>query len=143
MCGASFETVTIDVPVFLNYLFARFLARGGEFIRASVQHISQIIEGGYTSDKTPSTPDGIIVCAGLGARYLGGVEDKYVYPARGQTVILRAPWVRDGKTLTSARAWTYIIPRKSGDVVIGGTMTANDWYASLSGSLSAQILTVV
>jgi glycine/D-amino acid oxidase-like deaminating enzyme len=60
----------------------------------------------------------VIVCVGLGARFLGGVEDKTVYPVRGQTIIVRAPWVRLGKTETSLseERTTYIIPRRSGDV---------------------------
>ena len=62
-------------------------------------------------------PDAIIVCAGLGARFLGGVEDKNIYPIRGQTVLIRAPWIRFGKTQSSYDGiWTYIIPRRSGDV---------------------------
>jgi hypothetical protein len=62
-------------------------------------------------------PAAVVVCAGLGARTLGGVADGDVYPVRGQTVVLRAPWVRFGRTLGySDRDGTYIIPRQSGDV---------------------------
>lgn len=61
----------------------------------------------------------MIVCAGLGARTLGGVEDENVYPIRGQTVLVRAPWIRFGRTMSGngeEAVWTYIIPRRSGDV---------------------------
>lgn len=73
-----------------------------------------------------------MVCAGLGARTLGGVEDKDVYPLRGQTVLLRAPWVRFGRSFTGVSGegkdvWTYIIPRRSGDVIVGGSKDADDW----------------
>lgn len=59
-----------------------------------------------------------MVSLGLGARFLGGLEDKDVYPIRGQTVLVRAPWVRFGRTETSHADGrvTYIIPRRSGDV---------------------------
>lgn len=62
--------------------------------------------------------DAIVVCTGLGARTLGGVEDKDVYPVRGQIVIIRAPWIRFGMTASHASSglWTYVIPRRSGDV---------------------------
>lgn len=69
---------------------------------------------------------GLIICAGLGARTLGGVEDRDVYPTRGQTVVIRAPWVRTGRSLTGKR-WVYIIPRRSGDVVVGGVTEVDDW----------------
>lgn len=104
-----------------------------------MQHIDQVLEAGsypFTDDgKSDSliatasglAPDAVIVCAGLGARFLGGVEDGTVYPSRGQTVILRAPWVRDGCSLENGDTWTYIIPRRSGDVIIGGIQGIDDW----------------
>jgi glycine/D-amino acid oxidase-like deaminating enzyme len=85
-----------------------------------LQHISQVIEGGATAisgHEKSSQADGVIVCAGLGARMLGGVEDKTMYPIRGQTVLLKAPWVRYGRTMVEKdNSRTYTIPRKSGDV---------------------------
>ena len=109
---ASFTTVGIDTPVYLPYLLSRFLERGGNLIRGSIQHISQVLEGGLT----PFKPDALVVCAGIGARFLGGVEDRDVYPIRGQTVLIRAPWVKFGRTLNGKDEVTYIIPRRSGDV---------------------------
>ena len=113
--------MTIDVPIYLNYLFSRFVAKGGKLIRGSVQHINQIIEGGaslFAGGTGGKPPDAVVVCVGLGARSLGGVEDKDVYPIRGQTVIVRAPWVRFGRTISldDKGAVTYIIPRRSSDV---------------------------
>jgi hypothetical protein len=60
----------------------------------------------------------VVVCVGLGARFLGGVEDKDVYPIRGQTVLLRAPWIRFGRSVSNSKEGisTYIIPRPGGDV---------------------------
>lgn len=120
--GVQFTTLTIDVPVYLNYLLARFLGRGGRVVRAAIQHISQAAEGAFNPgpNYAPNRrPHAVIVCAGLGARALGGVEDLDVYPIRGQTVLVRAPWVRFGRTLSGSgddAVWTYVIPRRSGDV---------------------------
>ena len=125
--------MTIDVPKYLNYLLTCFLEKGGTLIRGCVQHIEQVLEAGSApfkddvSTKNSTGPDAVIVCVGLGARFLGGVEDKTVYPSRGQTVILRAPWVRSGYAFEDAGVWTYIIPRRSGDVVVGGTLGVDDW----------------
>ena len=111
--GVRFTTVTIDIPVYLNYLLARFLSHPhGKIVRATVQHVDQIILGSFCLP-----PDALVICAGLGARTLGGVEDKTVYPIRGQTVLIHAPWITYGRTLSSLKGdWTYIIPRRSGDV---------------------------
>jgi FAD dependent oxidoreductase len=121
--GVSFTTVSIDVPIYLNYLERQFLGNGGRFLRGSVQHINQIIEGGTRlfsgGNVNDVLPDAVIVAVGLGARFLGGVEDKAMYPLRGQTVLVRAPWVRFGKTEMTESGFTYIIPRRSGDVRAG------------------------
>ena len=120
--GIRFQTVTIDTPVYLNYLLSRFLAAGGSILRGTVQHVSQVIEGGtriFGAKNASSAVDAIVVCAGLGARFLGGVEDKNVHPIRGQTVLLRAPWIKFGSSINiDDTAFTYIIPRRSGDVPI-------------------------
>jgi D-aspartate oxidase len=101
-------------------------------IRATVQHIDQVIEGGagaFDRTRKPKAPDGVVVCVGLGARFLGGVEDKDVYPMRGQVCLVRAPWVKNCMSMSGGpgRIWTYMIPRRSGDVIIGGTMGIDDW----------------
>ncbi|EFI26802.1 D-amino-acid oxidase [Coprinopsis cinerea okayama7 len=135
--GVSFTTLTIDTPIYLNYLLSRFLANGGKILRGSVQHINQVIEagarifaGGTTVGHSADPPVAVINCTGLGARFLGGVEDKSVYPVRGQTVLVRAPWVRFGRTTyrDDTGAWTYIIPRRSSDVIVGGTRARDDWF---------------
>src|SRR5260221_94632 len=117
-----FTTVSIDTPIYLNYLYTTFLKQGGRILRGSVIHIYQVLEGGASlfpgGSKLDPKPDAVIVCTGLGTRFLGGVEDKSLYPVRGQTVIVRAPWVRFGiaeMNLALDRS-TYIIPRRSGDV---------------------------
>ncbi|KAG6808550.1 hypothetical protein H0H92_003760 [Tricholoma furcatifolium] len=118
--GVTFTTLTWDTPVYLEYIMSRFLDNGGKVIRGTVQHIDQLVEGGeyaVTGVGSPAPPDAIVVCVGLAARSLGGVEDHDVYPIRGQTVLVRAPWVRFGRTMSSLDGtWTYVIPRKSGDV---------------------------
>ena len=128
--GVSFTTVTIDVPIYLNYLLTRFLGNGGRILRGSVQHINQLIEGGSSlfsgGNVKELPPDAVVVAVGLGARFLGGVEDKAMYPVRGQTVLVRAPWVRFGKTKITESNSTYIIPRRSGDVRAGPFMSSRN-----------------
>lgn len=119
--AVSFSALNINTPAYLPYLLSRFLKIGGRIVRASIQHIAQILEGGvevFTDGKSGMQPvDGLIICAGLGARTLGGVEDKDMYPVRGQTVLLRAPWVTEGRSfVVESVSKTYIIPRQGGTV---------------------------
>ncbi|CAA7257300.1 unnamed protein product [Cyclocybe aegerita] len=132
--GATFHTITIDTPIYLNYLLTCFLAHGGRILRGSLIHLHQLLEGGTAlfsggTEHDPK-PDAVVICVGLGARFLGGVEDKNMYPVRGQTVIVRAPWVRFGRTESkdASGALTYIIPRRSSDVIVGGTRFHDDWF---------------
>ncbi|KZT50587.1 nucleotide-binding domain-containing protein [Calocera cornea HHB12733] len=134
--GVTFETITIDTPRYIAYLYSRVLSQGGKSIRAQLQHIQQVLDGAFCD-----VPDAVVVCAGLGARTLGGIEDKNVYPIRGQTVLIRAPWVRFGRTTSSKSGlWTYIIPRRSGDVILGGTKVDNDWYPKARPETTRDIL---
>ncbi|KAG1741529.1 uncharacterized protein EDB91DRAFT_1328892 [Suillus paluster] len=130
--GFSFSTVSMNTPVYLNWLLSSFLAKNGIIVRASLQHISQLLERGtspFTGAQLHRDVDALVVCAGIGARTLGGVEDKDVFPIRGQTVLLRAPWVKFGRALNEANGTrTYTIPRSNGDVLCGGTRESNDWY---------------
>lgn len=80
------------------------------------------------------TPKALVVCTGLGSRDLKGVEDKDVYPTRGQVVRLRAPWCTSGYTRQigslgggESGARTYVIPRFDGTVIVGGTREGHDW----------------
>lgn len=149
--GATFSTVTIDTPAYLNYLLERFTAIGGKTIRGSLLHINQIIEGGAkifegglsALGNAANPPVAVVNCTGIGARLLGGVEDKKVHPVRGQTCILRAPWVRFGRTLylDGTGAFTYIIPRRSGEVVVGGTRGKDDWFSRPRPQTTTDILT--
>lgn len=137
--GEFFYTVTINVPVYLLYLLSRFLSAGGRILRGSVLHLSQIAENGVyaflspdersSGPVKPEPPAGIVVCVGLGARWLGGVEDEKVCPSRGQTVLIRAPWINNGKTVKDyeSKLGTFFMPRKSGIVILGGTSELNDW----------------
>jgi len=142
--GISFKTVTIDTPVYLSHLFSRFLGGGGSIFHGTVQHLHEVIEGGTcVFSQYPSPPvDAVVVCTGLGSRSLGGVEDKAVYPIRGQTVLLRAPWINFSRTVSDTRTGlcTYIIPRKSGNVLIGGTKVEDDWYSAPRPETAIDIL---
>ncbi|KIY48481.1 nucleotide-binding domain-containing protein [Fistulina hepatica ATCC 64428] len=143
VAGVSFETITIETPRYLNYLMSRFLARGGTVVRGSVHHIANVIEGGAQvyAGRKPVAPDAVVVCVGIGARQLGGVMDPDVFPIRGQTVTLAAPWIRFGMTLSSRPGvWTYIIPRRSGDVIVGGLKGVGDWYPAARPETTRDIL---
>ena len=153
--ATSITTLTIDTPAYLPYLLARFQSKGGSVVRSTLHHISQVLGGSLT----PFKPDALVVCPGIGARFLGGVEDRNVFPIRGQTVLVRAPWVKFARSLSSKSEVAYVIPRPSGDVsrnrdtcrtfqilnrldqvILGGTRGADDWYSKPRPKTKTSIL---
>lgn len=117
----SFTTLTIDTPAYLAKLVKIFLSLGGIIHRARILSLQDAMRF-----VAPQTPRAIVNCTGLGSRELVDVLDDEMYPIRGQVVILNAPWVQEGLTRQGG-ARTYVIPRKSGYVVIGGTRDIDDW----------------
>lgn len=66
------------------------------------------------------------------------MPDPKVFPTRGQLVIVKAPWVKEGKTRLGPardgqpRVYDYTIPRpKTGHVVLGGCAEKDNWSVVL------------
>lgn len=124
----SFTSLTIDPTFYLPYLVTRFLALGG-----IIQRVPKLPSLAAALTYSPSAT-ALVNCTGLGSRDLEDVQDKTVHPVRGQVLLLDAPWVRSGWTrqvgsLAGGEGGerTYVIPRASGQVIIGGTREKDDW----------------
>jgi glycine/D-amino acid oxidase-like deaminating enzyme len=153
--GATYTTVNIDTPRYLIYLLSRFRSNGGTIFRSPVQSIEELARGETQvyplhgeSGKLVGIPvpqtikvDAVIACIGISARYFGGVNDKNIVSIRGQTVTLRAPWVKAGKSVAGETgAFIYIIPRPSGDIIVGGTREVDDWHPMPRAPTTRKIL---
>jgi len=122
--AVSFTTLTMDTSAYLAKLVKIFLSLGGTIHRARITSLQDA-----TRFVLPQTPRAIVNCTGLGSRELLDVMDDKLYPIRGQVVVLNAPWVKEGCTnqVGDGGKRTYIIPRRSGEVIIGGTRDVDDW----------------
>ncbi|KAJ2867282.1 hypothetical protein GGI22_001094 [Coemansia erecta] len=125
--GVEYTTLVINVPVYLVYLMGRFAALGGSVVKRRIAHICEaadvIAERARASRETAPF---VVNCAGLGSLDLGGVEDKRMYPVRGQTLLVRAPDVK--RTITRVGGtFGYAIPRGDGTVILGGTAEKYSW----------------
>ena len=119
--------VPINTQVYLPYLQSQLLALGATFIRQHLSHIREAFALEHTS------PSAVINATGLLALRLGGVEDKDVYPTRGQTILVRNKcskmYFRSAHRLGEEP--TYIIPRAfGGGTILGGCRQHGNWYAS-------------
>ncbi|GAA6023697.1 hypothetical protein JCM10207_008752 [Rhodosporidiobolus poonsookiae] len=138
--GAAFTAILIDTPSYLPFLVERFTSLGGRLHRCdNLSPLSDLSDATRFISST-SEPKLIVNCTGLGARTL--VNDDKVFPVRGQLVIIRAPWITRGITRLGAKGsgvYDYIIPRKSGLVVLGGCAEPNNWDAKPRPELARRI----
>ncbi len=117
--GYRFKTVVISTSIYLNFLLSKISNLGGVYKRVHINHIREANDYHHSV----SNPDVIINCTGLLAGKLGGVEDKKVYPVRGQVLLLRNNskrlFYRGGFKDYPSEA-IYMMPRKEGGTIIGG-----------------------
>ena len=68
--------------------------------------------------------DAIIHCLGLGAGKL--LNDEKIRPARGQVVLVRAPWIKHFVINDKRDKLTYVFPRTD-SLVLEGTTQVGNW----------------
>lgn len=125
---------------YLTRLLDQFILLGGHLHRLHVPSLS-FLSSPQVLAFLHRPPSKVVVCTGIGALTLGGVEDQTVFPTRGQVVKLLAPWVKTGWTrqlgsLAGGEGGerTYVIPRCNGEVIVGGTREVGDWSVQLTSS---------
>ncbi|KAJ7255380.1 D-aspartate oxidase [Mycena rebaudengoi] len=117
--GVTYSTIFMDVPRYLPYLMNRFLVAGGHAFRVALPSLSSLL----SEKERPQ----LVPFASESARNLWEMW-KDVYPTRGEVLIIRAPWINHGMSYFHTSHLSYIIPRQSGDVILGGTFQVDDWH---------------
>ncbi|KAL1408762.1 hypothetical protein Q8F55_005575 [Vanrija albida] len=145
----SFTSLTIAPALYLASLERRVASLGGRLHRAHVTSLPALSSDPALLALYGRPPSAVFVCAGLGARHLvEPAEAAALSPTRGQVVVVAAPWVRSGHTRqvgalggSEGGTRTYVIPRCTGEVVLGGTMEAGDWAPYAREATADDILT--
>ncbi|KAJ9157712.1 putative D-amino acid oxidase [Pleurostoma richardsiae] len=123
--GMVVSTFMVNTQGYLCWLNAQCLKQGIEMRRTSYGDIRQVFQD------IPA--DAYFNCTGLGSYHLRGVEDKNLYPTRGQVMLVETPktplktmYFRSPRRVDSDT--TYVFPRHpSGGVILGGCRVDNDW----------------
>jgi D-amino-acid oxidase len=134
----SLTTLSINPLIYLPYLQGQLLTHGTKFIRRHLSHITQ------AKTLTNPPPTAIINATGLAALTLGGVEDKNMYPTRGQLILVtnECPrmYARSLSKFEQGKSWTYIIPRAfGGGTILGGCRQNGNWSGEVDYELAAEI----
>jgi D-amino-acid oxidase len=122
--ATAFTSVCINTALYLPWLVSQCLKNGVVLKRSVFNHICDA--AGRDVHHSGSAADLVINCTGLSAGRLGGVEDKSVFPIRGQTVLVRneadAMHSISGND-DSPDEMSYIMTRAAG----GGTILGGYW----------------
>jgi hypothetical protein len=111
--STAFTSVCINTPMYLSWLVGQIIKNGGIMKRGIVKHVNEAANLHHSGKRAQV----VINCTGLSSLTLGGVEDKNMYPARGQIVVVG----NDPKIMTSVSGTddgpdeaTYIMHRAAG-----------------------------
>jgi D-amino-acid oxidase len=152
--GCKYTSITIDVPVYLKYLFQLTKQNDIVTIREALPTFSlhnalseaqRLILHQYAGS-SKEVVAAFVNATGISAREL--VPDDNVYPIRGQTVVVEGV----SKRLTTAHFKTadlgpadpqiiYVIPRAaSRNTVLGGTKQEGNWDSSANEETTKKII---
>lgn len=138
--GSGFTSVCINTALYLPYLTSQCLKYGAVVRRGIVSHISEAASLHHSGKPA----DLIVNCTGLSSLRLGGVEDKNLYPGRGQIVLVRnEPGVMASTSGTDdgPDEAVYIMQRAAGGgTVLGGCLQKDNWQSQPDPSLANRIM---
>ncbi|KAK5955839.1 D-amino acid oxidase [Knufia fluminis] len=140
--ATSFTSVCINTAIYLPWLVSQCLKNGVVFKRAILKHIADAASPGV--HHSGQAADLILNCTGLASHKLGGVEDKLMYPARGQIVLVRNEadkMYSISGTDDGSEEVMYIMTRAAGGgTVLGGCYQKGNWESQHDPSLAIRIM---
>lgn len=141
--GAEFTSVCLNTAVYLPWLVGQCRRLGVVFKRGVLKHVCDAVK--YGKGKEQAEGNVVVVnCSGLQACRLGGVMDQDVYPARGQTVIVRnevEPMIALSGTADGEDELCYTMTRAAGGgTIIGGSYQKGNWEANPDMNLAIRIM---
>ncbi|KAM3072014.1 hypothetical protein ACMFMF_007411 [Clarireedia jacksonii] len=144
--AVKYQTICVDVNVYLQYLSDRVISLGGTITRATLptaNGLEGIIQ--HARSLLSKQIDILVNCAGLAARsFLPEDEAGKLYPIRGQTVLVKGE-AEKCYTFVGVpgreEELCYVIPRPgSGTTVLGGCKQVGKWDEAREEELTGRIL---
>lgn len=138
--GLSLTTVGINTALYLPWLASQCLKLGVTLQRGIVSHVTEAADLHHSGKNA----DLVINCTGLSSLKLGGVEDKALYPGRGQIAIVRNDPGRiygSSGTDDGDDESCYIITRAAGGgTILGGCLQEHNWESQPDQNLAVRIM---
>ncbi|ESO92419.1 hypothetical protein LOTGIDRAFT_120886 [Lottia gigantea] len=121
-----FTSIKVDCTSYLAWLKRRFERNGGKITKKKIHSLSEL----------SAVYDIIVNCTGLNSIDLIG--DKELSPTRGETIRVKAPWIKHFYANDESGNLAYVIPG-SKNVVLGGTYQEGNWNMQASKSDSTGV----
>lgn len=138
--GSSFTSVCINTALYLPWLASQCLKAGAILKRGIAGNVADAATLHHTGRKA----DLVVNCTGLSSLTLGGVEDRDVYPARGQIVLVRNTincMASTSGTDDGSEEACYIMHRAAGGgCILGGCLQKDNWESQPDPSLAVRIM---
>lgn len=118
--GCGYQTYAVNVQIYCQWLFDRFVARGGEILRHRLSGASEAFDlletNGSNAVKT------IVNCSGRNFD-----QDPKMKVIRGQTVLVKQQYHMTITRQNRDGSWIFLIPRpRRGGTIVGGTKEIED-----------------
>ncbi|EQB47575.1 FAD dependent oxidoreductase [Colletotrichum gloeosporioides Cg-14] len=132
------STFVVNSQIYLQWLLEQCRQGGVSLLRRQISHLK---EARISADVVA-----VFNCTGLGSYHLGGVEDKSMYPTRGQTVLVEQPiqplqrmYFRSPRRVDNDT--TYVFQRPlAGGIVLGGCREDGNWDKNVDPELAKKIM---
>jgi D-amino-acid oxidase len=152
--GWRYIAPLVCMPVYLEYLRARFARAGGRLDVNPVTSLAEVTKGGNGAGgsgeaakaagaggtgEAGEAPPVVVNCSGVAARYL--VPDPAVTAVRGQVIVIANPGIEEFYIDHSPAPpdLIYLFPHET-TVVLGGIVAADDWGTIPRPEVAARIL---
>ncbi|KAH8658151.1 D-amino-acid oxidase [Xylariales sp. PMI_506] len=138
--GVKFTSVCISTALYLPYLVGQCRRQGVVFQRRKLGHIAEAASVPHPDGHMPQV---LVNATGLGSRWIQGVEDQDMVPARGQTMLVRnEPGVMMGVSMgKNGEGFGYCMTRAAGGgTILGGCYEINKFDSNPDPNLAQRIM---
>ncbi|TGZ76699.1 hypothetical protein EX30DRAFT_336366 [Ascodesmis nigricans] len=143
--GVRFKAFGINPVTYMKYLLSevkrRAMEKGAREVNVIQKHVEGLCDAVKTVEReTGETVDVLVNCAGMGARWLKGVEDEEVYPVKGQTVLVKGE-CKVNRFVDTGKGWVDAVIRRPGvGTILGVSKVEDDWSEDVEDDLTEKIL---
>lgn len=150
----SFTSVCINPQVYLPYIQSQCVKAGVTFRRVSILHIADASKYFIRKQNDTlgphvktETADVVVNCTGLYSYKLGGVEDKKLYPIRGQVLLVQEEIDYmvscadvNGENSRDDELFYMMSRAAGGGSILGGSYQPGNWNGNVDPDMSERIL---